>query len=116
MILFQATRRDTGIIKVVNKINDSEMPSTPKIKFQFSHNLNSTKHWNQSPSNELSNKATNCNDKKNTTALTNSENQRTKSRFQVPIDKISAPANGTLINVGKILDAANILKYDSGKN
>ena len=92
------------------------MPSTPKIKFQFSHNLNSTKHWNQSPFNELSNKAANCNDKKNTTALTNSENQRTKSRFQVPIDKISAPANGTLINVGKILDAANILKYDSGKN
>jgi hypothetical protein len=55
VILFQATRSEIGIMKVVKRINDNEIPSIPIYQFQFSLNLNSTKHWNQLAERVLSN-------------------------------------------------------------
>jgi hypothetical protein len=108
VILFQATNKDTGIIKVVNKININAIPSTPKITFQFIHNLTSTKHWNQSLFKLLSNKPHNSNDTKNTTALTSKVNARTKFLFHETTANIKAPKKGSPIKLDKIFIDDNI--------
>ena len=95
-------------MKVVNKINDNAIPSTPNTKSQFSTKLNLTRHWNHSPFNVLSYKNVNFNETKNTHALTERLNQRTKSRLHVPKDNNKAPIKGEATKVVKILDAESI--------
>src|SRR6185437_9630622 len=85
-MLFQAINNEIGIMKVVSKIKDNEIPSTPNTKFQLSPSLNSTKHWNNSPFKVLLNMDANFKEIPNTTALINKLNQREASRLQTPND------------------------------
>jgi hypothetical protein len=110
VMLFHAINNEIGIMKVVSKIKDNEIPSTPNTKFQLSHSLNSTKHWNNSPFKVLSNTEANFKEITNTAALINKLNQREASRLQTPNDRINAPIKGTATRVDRIFELSNILK------